>query len=66
MLVRMLSACAGMTAALLYLTPGLEIWTWLNVIERIIYLGGIIVIAAAVYFGMLWLSGIRPGRLKRV
>jgi putative peptidoglycan lipid II flippase len=65
MLVRMLGACAGMTAALLYLTPGLEIWTWLTVIERIIYLGSIIVIAAAVYFGMLWLSGIRPGNLKR-
>ena len=65
MLGRMLGACAGMTAALLYLTPGLEIWTWLTVSERIIYVGGIIVIAASIYFGMLWLSGIRPGKLKR-
>jgi peptidoglycan biosynthesis protein MviN/MurJ (putative lipid II flippase) len=54
-----------MTATLLYLTPGLEIWDWLTVFERVLYLSSIIGIAAAVYFAMLWLSGIRPDRLKR-
>ena len=65
MLTKMLIASAGMTATLLYLTPGLEIWTWLTVLERATYLASIIGIAAAVYFATLWLSGIRPSRLKR-
>lgn len=66
MLAKMLLACLGMTALLLYLTPGLEIWTWLTVLERAIYLAGIIGIAAVVYFAILWFSGVRPARLKRV
>lgn len=65
MVTKMLIACACMTAALLYLTPGLEIWTWLTVVERAIYLASIIGIAAVIYFAILWLSGIRPERLKR-
>jgi peptidoglycan biosynthesis protein MviN/MurJ (putative lipid II flippase) len=54
-----------MAALVLYLTPGLEIWTWLTVVERVIYLGSIIGSAAVVYFALLWLSGIRADRLKR-
>jgi putative peptidoglycan lipid II flippase len=65
MVIKMLLACVGMTAAVLYLTPGLEIWTWLTVLERAAYLASIIGIAAAIYFAMLWLSGIRPNRLRR-
>jgi putative peptidoglycan lipid II flippase len=65
MATKMLIACTGMTAVLLYLTPGLEIWAWLTVLERVLYLSSIIGIAAMVYFAMLWLSGIRPDRLKR-
>ena len=60
----MLIACAGMAAVLIHLTPGLEIWTWLTVSECAIYLASIIGIAAAIYFAMLWLSGIRPGKLQ--
>ena len=65
MLGKMLLACTGMAALVLYLTPGLEIWTWLTAVERAIYLGSIIGSAALVYFAMLWLSGLRPDRLKR-
>ena len=65
MVMKMLLACAGMTATVLYLTPGLEIWTWLTVFERGLYLASIIGTAAVIYFAILWLSGIRPDRLKR-
>jgi putative peptidoglycan lipid II flippase len=65
MLVKMLLASTGMAALVLYLTPGLEIWTWLTVVERVIYLGSIIGTAALVYFALLWLSGLRPESLKR-
>jgi putative peptidoglycan lipid II flippase len=65
MLITTLIASSGMTATVLYLTPGLEIWTWLTIFERVVFLSSIIGIAAAVYFAMLWLSGIRPDRLKR-
>ena len=65
MIAKILIACAGMTAALLYLTPGLEVWSWLTVVERAVDLASIIGIASAVYFAMLWLNGIRPGKLKR-
>ena len=65
MLVKTLLACTGMSAALLYLTPGLEIWAWLTVLERAIYLAIIIGLGSALYFAMLWLSGIRPERLRR-
>jgi len=65
MLGKMLLACCGMAAVVIYLTPGLEIWTWLTVLERVIYLGSIIGSAALVYFAILWLSGLRPDRLKR-
>jgi len=66
MLITTLTASSGMTATVLYLTPGLEIWTWLTILERVVFLSSIIGIAAAVYFAMLWLSGVRPDRLKRV
>jgi putative peptidoglycan lipid II flippase len=65
MITKMLIACVGMAAVLIHLTPGLEIWTWLTALERATYLASIIGIAAAVYFATLWLSGIRPSRLKR-
>ncbi len=65
MISKMLVACTGMTAVLLYLTPGLEIWAWLTVLERVLFLASIIGTAAVIYFAILWLSGIRPDRLKR-
>ena len=65
MLVKILIASTGMIAVLLYLTPGLETWTLMTVSRRAVYLASIIGIAAAVYFAILWLSGIRPERLRR-
>ena len=65
MSIKTLIACIAMSAALLVLTPGLHIWSWLTVLERVIYLGGIIGLGAVVYFGMLWISGIRPSGLRR-
>ena len=65
MIATTLLACAGMGASLVLLTPGLEIWTWLTVPERAVYLAGIIGLAAAVYFAILWLGGIRPSRLRQ-
>jgi len=65
MLTKMLIASAAMTVLLLYLTPGLEIWTWLSALERAIYLASIIGTAAIAYFAILWFSGIRPNKLKR-
>ncbi len=65
MLVKILIACTGMSAVLLYLTPGLEIWAGLTVLERAMYLASIIGMAVVVYFGILWFSGIRPDRLRR-
>ena len=65
LLLKTLAATAGMSAVLLYLTPGLTIWAWLSALERAYYLASIIGLAALVYFAMLWLSGIRPDRLRR-
>jgi len=65
LLLKMTIACSGMAALLLYFTPGLEIWSGLSVVERLLYLGAIIGSAVVVYFGILWFSGIRPGKLKR-
>jgi putative peptidoglycan lipid II flippase len=65
MTVKMLFALITMSAIVFYLTPDLEIWTWLTALERVLFLGGIIGLAAAVYLAMLWISGIKPERLKR-
>ena len=65
MLLKILLACIGMSAALLLSTPGLEIWTGLKVTERVIDLAGIIGLGAIVYFAILWLSGVRPSALRR-
>ncbi|MGB5276976.1 MAG: murein biosynthesis integral membrane protein MurJ [Gammaproteobacteria bacterium] len=65
MTVKMLVALACMSALVFYLTPGLEIWTWLTPIERVLYLGSIIGLALLVYVAMLWFSGVRPAKLKR-
>jgi putative peptidoglycan lipid II flippase len=61
-----LLALVCMTVLVLWLTPGLEIWTSLNIAERASYLAGIICLAALVYLAILWFSGVRPDRLKRV
>ena len=65
LLTKCLIACAGMTATVIVLTPGLETWTWLKVVERVLYLTIIIGLAALVYFATLWLSGIRPAAFRR-
>lgn len=65
MMIRTLFALITMSVLVFYLTPGLEIWTWLTVLERVLFLGGIIALAAAVYLAMLWISGVKPERLKR-
>lgn len=65
MMIKTLFALITMSVLVFYLTPGLEIWTWLTVLERVLFLGGIIGLAAAVYLAMLWISGVKPKRLKR-
>lgn len=62
---KMLLSLTLMSAAVLYLTPGLETWSSLTVIQRVLYLGSIIGAAALLYLSILWISGIRPGLLKR-
>jgi putative peptidoglycan lipid II flippase len=62
---KMLLSLTLMSAAVLYLTPGHETWSSLTVIQRVLYLGSIIGAAALLYLSILWISGIRPGLLKR-
>lgn len=64
-MIKTLFALITMSVLVFYLTPGLEIWTWLTVLERVLFLGGIIALAAAVYLAILWFSGVKPKRLKR-
>jgi putative peptidoglycan lipid II flippase len=62
--VKTLVALVCMTVLVIHLTPGLDIWTWLHITERVFYLAGIIVLAALVYLAILWFTGVRPGVLK--
>ncbi|NNL96004.1 MAG: murein biosynthesis integral membrane protein MurJ, partial [Xanthomonadales bacterium] len=57
--------CAAMVAALVYWTPGLDIWMRLPALTRAMDLLLYIVFGAAVYGLCAWLTGIRPAQFSR-
>jgi len=50
----------AMVVALVWATPGLEAWIEAGRIERVVHLAGLIGLGAAVYFVVLFVSGVRP------
>ena len=63
--LQILLACSGMGVYLVMMTPALETWSELGILGRAAQLAMIIGIAAAIYFSILLLSGVRPGQLRQ-
>ncbi|SFF66139.1 putative peptidoglycan lipid II flippase [Fontimonas thermophila] len=63
--LRLLTANAAMALLLVGLSGTLETWLALGVHARGVRLAAIVVTAAAVYFGCLWLVGLRPAHFRR-
>ena len=57
-------AAVGMGALLLWLSPALDWWIGADRLDRVLWLSGLIVAAAGVYFAVLSLVGIRPRHLR--
>jgi putative peptidoglycan lipid II flippase len=65
-LFRIIIATTGMAAVAIWLTPGASDWSSWPLMDRLFNLGTIICIAAACYFVLLWLQGVRLQHLKRL
>jgi len=65
LIIQITLAVAVMAALLLYITPELSQWADWSAVSRVSKLIGIIAIAAAIYFSVLALVGLRPVQLKR-
>jgi putative peptidoglycan lipid II flippase len=63
--LQILLACIGMGVYLVMMTPALESWSELSILARAGQLAMIIGIAAAIYFTILLLSGVRPNQLRQ-
>lgn len=57
-------ACSALGLVIMWLTPELSVWSQMSILERISNITGIIAFAAAVYFAVLWLCGLRLSQLK--
>lgn len=66
LLIQVGGAATGMAAILFWLSPNLASWTAAARLDRVFWLGGLIVLAAAVYFILLAVAGIRPRDLRGV
>ena len=64
LLIRIMLASAVMAAVLWWF--GGDIATWLETpkLERVVWLAGLVFGGIAVYFGSLWLMGVRPGQFR--
>lgn len=60
-----LLAAAGMAALLWWLAGSLDSWLAAATLERVLRLLMVVPAGAATYFGLLWLSGVRLGQLRR-
>lgn len=58
-LLKMLMACAAMSAVIVILSPQVELWSQWHWFERVYQLGWLIVPAILCYVLMLWIMGIR-------
>ena len=68
LLVRIAIASAVMAAVLAWFGGDLAYWLSTGTLVRVVRLSGLIVVGIVVYFGVLWLLGVRAGqfRLKAV
>jgi putative peptidoglycan lipid II flippase len=64
LLLQVGAAAVGMVALLAVFSPGLDWWVSANRLDRVLHLAGLILAAAAVYFLVLGLAGVRPRQLK--
>jgi hypothetical protein len=53
-----------MGGALLLLDGTLEQWLRASTLHRVLWLGGLVIGGAAVYFGSLLAMGVRPGQFR--
>jgi putative peptidoglycan lipid II flippase len=64
LLTRILVANAAMAALLLWLAGDLADWLSAPAMDRALHLTGCILAAAAVYFAVLYLAGVRPQHMR--
>ncbi|WP_333608896.1 murein biosynthesis integral membrane protein MurJ [Arsukibacterium sp.] len=63
-MIKLLVATSLMTAALLWLCPSFELWRELGMFNQIMQLSLLCVGAILLYFGLLWLLGVRLADFK--
>lgn len=63
-LARLAAAATVMSLLVGFLSGSLESWTEAVLRERVLRLAGLMVAAAASYFGALWLLGLRPSHFR--
>jgi putative peptidoglycan lipid II flippase len=68
LLARIVIASSAMAAVLAWLGGDLAFWLSSGTLVRVMRLSGLIAVGIVVYFGVLWLLGVRAGqfRLKAV
>src|SRR5215831_2621904 len=64
LIVRILFANLAMAAALYFLAGDTEVWLRLHTWSRVLRLGLCVVGGAGIYFGVLWLSGVRTEHFR--
>ena len=64
LVVRILIASAAMAALLVWLGGDVATWLAAPTIKRVVWLGSLVAGGVAVYFGVLWLLGVRPREFR--
>jgi putative peptidoglycan lipid II flippase len=62
---RIVIACTGMAAVVIWLNTDATQWSQWQLLERLANLAVIIASGAITYFILLWLQGLRPNQLKK-
>jgi len=63
---KLIVACSAMVAMLWFLMPGADLWITGSVMDRVLWLSGLVVAGAGSYFVMLVVCGFRPRHFRSV
>jgi putative peptidoglycan lipid II flippase len=62
--LRIVIASAAMAAALYWAGGDVDVWLVTPTLQRMVWLTGLVVGGASVYFAVLWILGVRPGEFR--